>query len=165
MAARFVALLIPLAITLPLLQTSRTAAPVQQPPTPRVLPAAEAAWSYESRPVADAAVSRVVLQSPVHDAVRTLDGTAAAEPVVVAVVPAALAAVPTDVRQATPKRAVPRLVRAGLPVKLVSTAPAPGRMVTRATMLVPADAGCMPGARHCAPVVVAKVTPVMRRPL
>jgi hypothetical protein len=159
MAARFVALLIPLAITLPQLQTSRVAAPEPPRPAPLAQPAADAEWSYETRHIAIAALPRIAVQSPVHDAVRALDG-AAAEPVVVAAAPAVLAVVPAHVRQAAPKRAAPRLARAASPVKLVSAAPAPGRSAKRR----PADAGCLPGA-HCAPVVVAKVTPVNRRPL
>lgn len=163
MAVRFIALLIPLAILLPQLQTSRVAAPEPRQPAPLAQPAADAEWSLETRHIADAAPSRVAVESPLHDAVRMLDG-AATDPVVVATAPAVLTVVPAHVRQATPKRATPRLARAASPVKLVSAAPAPGRSATRGAKRRPADAGCLPGA-HCAPVVVAKVTPVNRRPL
>ncbi len=163
MAVRFIALLIPLAITLPHLQASRRAAPEPQRPAALTQPAAAAEWSYEARRAADAALSRVVAESPVHEAVRTHD-VAAAEPVIVAAVPADLAVVPKPVRQVAPKRAVPRPARAVSPVKLVSADPAPGRLVTRAARRGLADAGCLPNA-HCAPVVVAKVTLVTRRPL
>ncbi len=171
MAVRFIALLIPLAITLPQLQASRRAAPEPQQPAALMQRAAAAELSYESRRAAEAALSRAVAESPVHEPVRTHDVVAtepvfaAADPVVVAAVPAVLAVAPTPVRQAAPpKRAAPRLARAMSPVKLVSTAPAPGRLVTRAAKHGLADAGCRPNV-HCAPVVVAKVTLVTRRPL
>jgi hypothetical protein len=64
-----------------------------------------------------------------------------------------------QVRKASPRRAAPKLARDG-----VSTAATSGRLATRQAKRSPADAGCAPNI-HCAPVVVAKVTPVTRRPL
>lgn len=159
MAVRIVALLIPLAITLPQLQMSRPAAPAPQAPAALVQPAVAPEWSYSPRHVAGAAVTRVVLESPLDEAVRTLDSPAtgtADTAVAVAVAP--------DVRKASPKRAMPKLARAASPVKLVAAAAPPGRLATHQAKRAPTMAGCLPRA-HCAPVVVAKVTPVTRRRL
>ncbi len=158
MAVRILALLIPLAITLPQLQMTRQQARAPQDLAASVQPAAEPPWSYETRRVADAAVTRVVLESPVQEAVRTIDSPAAGS------ADSAAAGVTPQVRKATPRRAAPKLARAASPVKLASTAATPRGLATRQARHPPADAGCAPSA-HCAPVVVAKVTPVARRPL
>jgi hypothetical protein len=159
MAVRVLALLIPLAITLPQLQMSRPVASAPQNLAASVQPAAEPPWSYETRRVADAAMTRVVLESPLQEAVRTIDG-----PTADTADSAAAAGVTPHARKASPRRAAPKLARAASPVKLVSTAETPGRSATRQAKRLPADAGCPPSV-HCAPVVVAKVTPVLRRRL
>ena len=150
MAVRILALLIPLAITLPQLQMTRQQARAPQDLAASVQPAAEPPWSYETRRVADAAVTRVVLESPVQEAVRTIDSAAAG--------------VTPQVHKGSPRRTAPKLARAASPVKLASTAATPSGLATRQARHPPADAGCAPSA-HCAPVLVAKVTPVARRPL
>ena len=147
MAVRILALLIPLAIMLPQLQMSRTAALAAQDVAASVPSAAQPTWSYETRRMADAAVTRVVLELPAQEAMRTIEA-----PAVVIADSAVAADVTPQVRKAPQRRATPKLARAASRVKLVGTA---------ATL---ADAGCPPGV-HCAPVVVAKVTPVLRRPL
>lgn len=159
MAVRIIALLIPLAITVPMLQMTR---PQTQPPQDLVapaLPAAEPAWTYETRRVADAAVTRVVLELPAQDAMRTIEAPSADTADCTAA-----AGMTPQVRKASPRRATPKLAREGVPVKLVNTAATSGRLATRQAKRSPADAGCAPSA-HCAPVVVAKATPVARRPL
>ncbi len=161
MAVRILALLIPLAITLPQLQTTRPRAPAPQELAASVQPAAtEPPWSYETRRGADAAVTRVVLESPVQEAVRTIDSPAAD----VADNGVVTATVTPQVRKAPTRRSAPKLARAASPSELASTAATPGRLSTRQARRLPADPGCAPSV-HCAPVVVAKVTPVMRRPL
>ncbi len=163
MGGRVLALLIPLAITLPQLQTSRPAAAVVQELAAPAQQVAEPAWSYETRRLADAAVTRVVLELPLQEAVRTIDGTATATAAVAdnVVTPDAAPQGHTTL----PKHAAPKAARTASPVKLVATnAATRGRQVTRRAQRLPADVGC-PASVHCAPVVVAKVTPVVRRPL
>jgi hypothetical protein len=159
MAVRIVALLIPLAITVPMLQMTRPQnLPAQEdlvaPPS-----ATEPAWTPETRRVAEAAVTRVVLELPAQDAVRTIE-TPAADTAQCA----ASAGVTPQERKASPRRAAPKLAHDGASAKLVNTAGAQGRLATHRAKRALADAGCAPNV-HCAPVVVAKVTPVMRRPL
>ncbi len=150
MAVRVLALLIPLAITLPQLQMSRPRAVVAQDLVASVPAAPEPSWSYETRRLPDTAVTRVVLESPAQEAVRTIDSPAAT-----ATDDGATAAVLTpQVRKVTPGRAANKHARSASPAKLAA----------RRAKAVSADAGCAPSA-HCAPVVVAKVTPVLRRPL
>jgi hypothetical protein len=161
MAVRILALLIPLAITLPQLQMTRPRAqPPQEVAAPAQPAAAEPAWSYETRRLADAAVTRVVLELPMQEALRTLDSPTAdlADSGDVA------AGVTPQVRKAPARRAALKPARAASPVKLASTVATPGRLSTRQAKDLPADPGCAPSV-HCAPVVVAKVTPVTRRPL
>jgi hypothetical protein len=162
MAVRILALLIPLAITLPQLQMTRPQAHPPQEAAALAPPAAEPPWSYETRRLADAAVTRVVLELPVQEAVRTLDSPAADVADNSAVVAAGVT--PQALRKASSRHAAPKLARAASPVKLASTAAPPGRLSTRQAKRLPADPGCAPSV-HCAPVVVAKVTPVARRPL
>jgi hypothetical protein len=159
MAVRVLALLIPLAITLPQLQMSRPQAVAAQELAPS-LPTAEASpWSYQTRRVADSAVTLVVLESPAQDALRTIDSPPAAT-----ADSAATADVMPQARKATPRRAAPKLARAASSLELASTSAPTDRSATRRAKAVPPDAGCAPDV-HCAPVVVAKVTPVLRRPL
>lgn len=169
MGGRVIALLIPLAITLPQLQTGRPAAAVMQELAAPAQPLAEPAWSYETRRLADAAVTRVVLELPLQEAVRTIDGPLAAAAAAVVDSPVAPDVAPQvhrpQVHTTSPQRAAPKLARTASAVKLVGTSAATrGREATRRAQRRPADAGC-PASVHCAPVVVAKVTPVVRRPL
>jgi hypothetical protein len=161
MAVRILALLIPLAIILPQLQMTRPRGPAPQDLAVRVQPAAEPPWSYETRRSADAAMTRVVLELPVQEAVRTFDSPAADVADNRAV---AASVTPQVLRKASARRAAPKLARAASPVKLASTAALPARLSTRQAKRLPADPGCAPSV-HCAPVVVAKVTPVTRRRL
>jgi hypothetical protein len=73
-----------------------------------------------------------------------------------------------ELRKALHKPATPKLARAASPVKLVATSSASGRSatrpLTRTQQRLLANAGCLPNA-HCAPVVVAKITPVIRQPM
>ncbi len=161
MAVRILALLIPLAITLPQLQMTRPQAHPPQEAAAPAPPAAEPPWSYETRRLADAAVTRVVLELPVQEAVRTLDSPAADVADNSAV---AAGVTPQALRKASSRHAAPKLARVASPVKLAGTAAPPGRLSTRQAKRLPADPGCATSV-HCAPVVVAKVTPVMRRPL
>jgi hypothetical protein len=160
MAVRVLALLIPLAITLPQLQMSRPrAVAAQELAAPAPTAAVEPQWSYETRRVAHSAVTRVVLESPAQDALRTIDSPAAAT-----ADSAAAADVTPQVRKTTPRRAAPKAARVASPVKLAGTAAPTDRQATRRAKAVSTDSGCAPSV-HCAPVVVAKVTPVTRRPL
>ncbi len=162
MAVRFVALLIPLAITLPQLQMSRPRAPAPQPPAALVQPAIEAEPMVEPmRLAADTEITRVTAEAPLHEARHTVDG---------AVIDAPHAAVLTPpVRKATARRATPKVARAATPQKLATSAKAGSdransRSGARMTKVMLADVGCLPNA-HCAPVVAARVTPVIRHPL
>jgi hypothetical protein len=162
MGGRVIALLIPLAITLPQLQTSRPVAAVVQELAAPAQPLTEPAWSYETRRLADAAMTRVVLELPLQAAVRMLDGPPASAAIVDS--PVAPDAAP-QAHTTLAKGAAPKLARTASPVNLVSTSAATrGRQATRRAQRRPADVGC-PASVHCAPVVVAKVTPVVRRPL
>ena len=153
MAMRILALLIPLAITLPQLQASRPVAPAAKESAASVQPVAEPPWSYETRRVADAAMTRVVLESPVEEAVRTIDGAHADAA-------DSAADVTPQARKAPARRAALKVARAASPVTLVSASGPATRQARRPT----ADAACQPSV-HCAPVVVARVTLVARRPL
>jgi hypothetical protein len=134
MAVRFFALLIPLAITLPYLQTNSRSSDVRPMQVAHTQPVSAPAWSRETLRVADPSFTSVVLESPSPGAVRKT--------------PALLAA---------PKRN-------GLasPAKATATAKAPMRPATRHAKRAPLLPDCQPFV-HCAPVVVAKVTPVSRR--
>ena len=160
MAVRIFALLIPLAITLPQLQTSPSAVPAPQQPA-AIVPSAEAdpAWSYETRRQPDAALTRVGLESPVQVSMRTIDC-----PTAQVADSAAADVVTSPARKALPTRAAPRLARAASPVKQASTTGTQVRPTARHAKRMLQDEGCPPGL-HCAPVVFAKVTPVARRPL
>lgn len=165
MAMRFVALLIPLAITLPQLQMSRPRAPEPQPPAALTQPAIESESTEQTRHTADTAATRVaVAESPPNEALSAPDSAAFQTPVVAAVTAGMMVASATEARKAPPKRIAPKLTRASSPVKLVVANTASGRTATRSNKRLPADSGCLPNA-HCAPVVVAKVTPVIRHPL
>jgi hypothetical protein len=156
MAVRIIALLIPLAITLTQLQTSppNAAAPEAQATQAQSVSAPE--WSYDTRRGSDAALTRVVLESPLLDAVRTIGSapTGAAEPA-----PAQPAARKTLAQHATPKPD-----RLASSAKAATAAKASMRLAARHAKRPPKAAGCEPFA-HCAPVVVAKVTPVSRKAL
>lgn len=154
MAMRIVALLIPLAITLPQLQTSRPPAAAPEGHATHAQPASPPEWSYETRRMADAAVTRVVLESPAHDAVCTIDKTPMGNAVQAAANP--------GVRKAPAQPAAPKPARIASPTKVVTTATASIRPAARPAKRPPLLAGCEPLA-HCAPVEVAKVTPVSRR--
>jgi hypothetical protein len=157
MAVRIVALLIPLAIASPMFQMSRPAISMaEREVTPaQIAPAPE--WSYEPRQFADAPSTRVVLESPLQEAVRSMDSPAVDTAVPVVVNP--------GVRKATVHRAVAQPAQAALPAKRVATAKASIRATPRkGNKSMPSRSGCEPLA-HCAPVEVAKVTPVNRQPL
>ena len=156
MAVRIFALLIPLAITLPQLQTSRPSAAAPAAQATQAQPASAPEWSYETRRGSDAAVTHVVLESPLQDAVRTIGSapTGAAEPA-----PAQTAARKTPAQHATPKPD-----RLASSAKAANAAKASMRLAARHAKRPPLSAGCAPFA-HCAPVVVAKVTPVSRKSL
>jgi hypothetical protein len=156
MAVRIVALLIPLAITLPQLQTSRPTAAAPDVQALHVQPASPPEWSYETLRLGDAALTRVVLESPLHDAMSTIRDapSGAAEP----------AAAPPAVRTAPAQGAVPKPTRLASPAKAPGTVAASMRPSSRQAKLPPVQAGCEPFA-HCAPVVVAKAKPVSRRSL
>lgn len=150
MAVRVLALLIPLALALPQLQMSRPRAVVAQDLAASVPSAPEPSWSYETRRLPDTAVTRVVLESPAQEVVRMIDS-----PAVTTTDDGATASdVTPQVRKAPPRRVAPKHARLASPAKLAK----------RQANAMPADAGCAPDV-HCAPVVVAKVTPVLRRPL
>jgi hypothetical protein len=136
MAVRIIALLIPLAITLPYLQTNSP--PAAAPPVPVALVHLDSppAWSREARRVADVAVERVVLESP------TL--------------------VPTH--KASVSHAARRSTRLTSSAKAATTAKAPMPSVQRHAKRAPLQPHCQPFV-HCAPVVVGKVTPVSGRPM
>ena len=156
MAVRILALLIPLAITLPQLQSSRPADRSAQAPVTHLQPAAAPEWSYETRRSADAALTRVVLDAPAHEAMSALDSPA---PV------AALQAGPAAVLcKALSLRAASKPVHAAPLARGTRTAAATPRVALRNVKRLALHGGCEPGA-HCAPVEVAKVTPVSRRSL
>ena len=156
MAVRIFALLIPLAITLPQLQTSRPRAAAPAAQATQAQPASAPEWSYETRRGSDAAVTHVVLESPLQDAVRTIGSapTGAAEPA-----PAQPAA-----RKPPAPHATPKPDRLASSAKAANAAKASMRLTARHAKRPPLAAGCAPFA-HCAPVVVAKVTPVSRKSL
>jgi hypothetical protein len=158
MAVRFFALLIPLAITLPQLQASRppAAAAAMPEPTAVMEPAAAPEWSYDTRRGADAALTRVVLDAPAREAMRTLDG-----PTPIATLPAA--PFPGLCKARTP-HAVSKPARPALLAKSSATAAALPRPPSRPAKTLALQAGCEP-LTHCAPVEEAKVTPVSRRAL
>jgi hypothetical protein len=146
MAVRIVALLIPLAITLPQLQTSIDPAATLQEPAARALGAAAPPWSYDLRYASDGALTRVAFGSPMHDATPTIDSPAA---------PAAQTApVPAVARKASAWHAVQRPARQAKPVK-TATAKMPMRSTPHRSALAPQQDVCRPPA-HCAPVVVAR---------
>ena len=154
MAVRILALLIPLAITLPQLQMSRPADGSAQAPVTHLQPVAAPEWSYETRRSADAALTHVVLDAPAHEAMSALDSPAA-----VAALQAAPAAV---VCKAPSLRAAFKPVHSAPLAKGTRTAAASPRVASRHVKGLVLHGGCEPGA-HCAPVEVAKVTPVSRR--
>lgn len=149
MAVRIVALLIPLAITLPQLRTHTDAAPAPQEQAVNVNtpPAPSPEWSYDTRRASDAAFTRVVLDSPLHSAMS--EGQ----------VPNGAAAAPTKPAMrktmATHKRA---------PAKTMASAKSSIHPAARKTQRPLLQAACPP-ATHCAPVVEANVTPVSRKSL
>ena len=156
MGVRVVALLIPLAIVLPQLQASRPTATALEPVV-HVQPAAEPEWSYETRYGADLAQTRVVLEAPAREAMRSTADSPA--PVVV------LQAAPAvNVRVAPSPRPTHKVLRTAWTVKgtPTATAAAPPRLASRNLKRLALGAGCEPGA-HCAPVEDAKVTLVNRR--
>jgi hypothetical protein len=154
MAVRVVALLIPLAITLPQLRLSRPDAPAVQSV------AAEApALSYENRQVSEAATLHAAHELPTQMSASTLQSSSR-----VTADSAAAAGVATQVHKASPRRTTPKLIRGAAPGKPTRTAAKPTGQATRRADRLQADAGCLPNV-PCAPVVVAKVTPVVRRPL
>jgi hypothetical protein len=156
MAVRIVALLIPLAITLPQLQTNSPSAAAAEQPATQAQQAPPPEWSYDTRRGTDAASTRVVLESPVLDAVRTIgsEPSDAAEP----------ASMQPAARKAPPQRAAAKPARLASSAKAAAAATASMRHVTHHAKAPPPDAGCEPFA-HCAPVVVGKVTPVSRKSL
>jgi hypothetical protein len=158
MAVRIVALLIPLAITLPQLQTSSpsAAAPPAQATT-HALPASPPDWSFDTRRGADAALTRVVLESPALDAVRTIGSAPGGDTV-------ALAPPQPAARKAAPRHAAAKPVRPASSAKAATDTSAPMRPATRHAKAPPLHAGCEPFA-HCAPVVMGKITPVIRKSL
>jgi hypothetical protein len=161
MAVRVLALLIPLAITLPQLQTTRPQAPAPQYFALPVQPAAaEPTWSYETRRQADAAITRVVLDSPAQEAVRMISS-----PVTITSDDAAAADMAPQVRKAPSRRTAPKFARAAQTPKPTGLRATADRSAARRAKAAEADtAGCAPDV-HCAPVVVAKITPVLRRPM
>lgn len=133
MAVRIVALLIPLAITLPYLQTN-TPLPAAPPlPVAHAQQASPPEWSREALCTVDAALPHVVPESPTLDAVR--------KP-------------PTRQAARTPTRLAST-------AKAARTAKASMRPATRLAKRAPLQPACQPFV-HCAPVVVGKVTPVSR---
>jgi hypothetical protein len=156
MAMRIVALLIPLAITLPQLQASRPRAAAQEP-VAHVQPAAAPEWSYEARRSADVALTPVVLDPPVHETMSALDS-----PAPVAATQATAAAV---VCKAPSLRTASKLVHSAPLAKGVRAVAASPRAAPGHVKRLAWNVGCEPGAAHCAPVEVAKVTPVSRRSL
>lgn len=143
MAVRVVALLIPLAITLPQLRANIDAAAPQEQAA-QAAPSPSPEWSYDTRRIAAVAFTRIALESPLHNAVDTTLGQAA-----VTVAPAASKAPPTRKRMS--------------PQPMTSAKAALGSD-TRQVQRPLQQAACPPLA-HCAPVVVAKVTPVTRKAL
>jgi hypothetical protein len=156
MAVRIVALLIPLAITLPQLQTNRPSAAPTEPPVAQAQPTNPPEWSYDTQHGTNAALTRVVLDSPVADAMRTIGSAGGDAADVASVQPAA--------RKAPSPHAAAKRVRLASSAKAATTASASTRHATRHEQAAPPDAGCEPFA-HCAPVVVGKVTPVNRKSL
>jgi hypothetical protein len=134
MAVRIVALLIPLAITLPYLQTNSPPPAAAQQQLTYAQPASPCEWSWETRRMADASFTRVVLESPALDAVRN-------------------APVP---------RAAPNPARHMSSAKAATTARTSMHPAPRHAKRAPLQPDCQPFV-HCAPVVVGKVTPVSPR--
>jgi hypothetical protein len=158
MAVRIVALLIPLAITLPQLQMSRRGSAAEEPAAAQVQPAPAPEWSYDTRRGADAALTRVALESPLQNAVHAI-GSAPSDA-------APRAPVQPAARKAPPQRAAAKPARLASPANKAGTPPnASLRHGTRHAKAPPPDAGCEPFAAHCAPVVMGKVTPVSRKSL
>ena len=156
MAVRILALLIPLAITLPQLQSSRPAGSAVHAPLTHLQPAAAPEWSYETRRSADAALTHVVLDAPAHEAMSALDSPAP----VAAIQPT----LPAVVCKAPSLRTASKPASAALLAKGTRIAAAAPRVASRHVKKLAWNAGCEPGV-HCAPVEVAKVTPVSRRAL
>ena len=136
MAVRIFALLIPLAITLPYLQTSSRPPATAPSQIVHEQPASPAEWSRETRRRADTSFVLVVPESPALDAVRKA--------------PAPLAA--------------PKSTRLASSAKAATTAKASMRTAARHAKRAPLLPDCQPFV-HCAPVVVGKVTPVSRQSL
>lgn len=157
MAVRIVALLIPLAITLPQLQMSRPGAAAAEPAAAQVQPAPAPEWSYDTRRGTDAALTRVVLESPLQNAVHAI-GSAPGDA-------ATRAPVQPAARKAPPQRAAAKPARLASPAKAGTPPTASLRYGTRHAKAPPPDAGCEPLAPHCAPVVMGKVTLVSRKSL
>jgi hypothetical protein len=168
MAMRFVALLIPLAITLPQLQMSRPKSPEPQPPAPLTQPAVETELTHKTRHAAETLAAPVALEPPRQEVVRTTDSAAIETPLIPAVTTAMTVAATPELRKALHKPGAPKLARAASPVKLVAANAASSRSatpaLTRTQKRLLANSGCLPNA-HCAPVVVAKITPVIRQPM
>ena len=158
MAVRVVALLIPLAITMPQLRMSRPEAPAVQSVAVVATADEEAAWSRESQRGSDAAVAPVAQQPSAQEAVRTMQISPAAT-----ADSATAASVLQQVRKAPPQRVAPKLARTAQP-KAALPPSRSSRPATRLADRLPANAACLPSV-HCAPVVVAKFNPVVRRPL
>jgi hypothetical protein len=155
MAVRFVALLIPLAITLPQLRANVDAVaapPAQVVPvaqTTAVAPAPSALQTprdsaCDTRRMADETFTHAALEPPLQNAVDT----AVTQSAVIAPLAAPKAA--TLHKRMSPK-----------PKTSQNTALSAAK---RAAQRALPQAGCSP-LGHCAPVVQAKVTPVMRKAL
>lgn len=147
MAVRIVALLIPLAIILPQLQASRPTTTQAQAAPQQVDVVPE--WSYETRRGADAALTRVVLDAPAHEAMRLLDNEAP------------MAAPAAGPHKAPAPHVAAKLARSAHAVKGPTTIAASQRPVMRHAKSLALLSACEPLA-HCAPVEDAKVTPVNR---
>jgi hypothetical protein len=149
MAVRVVALLIPLAITLPQLQTNIDPAPPVHEPAVQAQQAPWPQWSYDTRRATGAAFTRVELESPLYSAVHTIASPATDPEPLVAAKPA--------LRKAQAQRVVHAPAR---PANTKALERPVARHISRPTLQ--AVSVCPPQA-HCAPVVVARQTPVPRR--
>ena len=138
MAVRIFALLIPLAITLPYLQTSSRPPATAPSPIVHEQPASPAEWSRETRRMADTSFTLVVPESAKPDAVHKAEA------------------------QAQSPLAARRSSRLASSAKAATTSKTSMRPRTRHAKRAPLLPDCQPFV-HCAPVVVGKVTPVSRR--
>lgn len=134
MSMRVVALLIPLAITMPQLQKNSPPAEAPQLQIVQAPMASRAEWSWDTRCMADAASTRVELEPPELVAVH----------------------------KASAPQAAPKPARHASSAKAATTAKASMRPAPRHAKRAPLQPDCQPFV-HCAPVVVGKVTPVNPR--